>query len=170
MVTIDRILCPVDLSAFSHHALRHALALAEWYRARITIFHAYSGPRSVLPPLLAADSVVSPIQAEEVAEEVRRFCGASINGHEHVEILARNGIATREIVELAEELPADFVGARYARSNRFRSTVSRICDRKSASQYDCSRDDNPAADRGWFDVVQDHSVSTGFLPGFDARM
>ena len=109
MVTIDRILCPVDLSAFSHHALRHALALAEWYRARITIFHAYSGPRSVLPPLLADDSVLSPIQAEEVAEEVRRFCGASINGYEHVEILARDGIATREIVELAEELPADLL-------------------------------------------------------------
>ena len=28
MVNIDRILCPIDLSAFSHHALRHALALA----------------------------------------------------------------------------------------------------------------------------------------------
>src|SRR5687768_7233535 len=110
MVTIDRILCPVDLSAFSHHALRHALALAAWYRARITIFHAYSVPRSLLPPLLVADPPLPPpIRAEEVAEEVRRFCGASINGHEHVETLARNGAAAEEIVGLAEELPADLL-------------------------------------------------------------
>lgn len=110
MVTIDRILCPVDLSAFSLHALRHALALAEWYRAPITIFHAYSVPRALLPPLLAADPPLPPlIRAEEVAEEIRRFCGAAINGHEHVEILARDGTAVEKILELAEELPADLL-------------------------------------------------------------
>ena len=37
MVNIDRILCPVDLSDFSHHALRHALALAAAHRARVTV-------------------------------------------------------------------------------------------------------------------------------------
>jgi hypothetical protein len=30
MVEINRILCPVDLSEFSRHALDHALALVPW--------------------------------------------------------------------------------------------------------------------------------------------
>ena len=49
MVNIERILCPVDLSVFSRDALHHALALARWYEAQVTVFHVYSAPQSVVP-------------------------------------------------------------------------------------------------------------------------
>ena len=39
MVNITRMLCPVDLSQFSRDALHHALALARWYEAQVTVFH-----------------------------------------------------------------------------------------------------------------------------------
>ena len=41
MVTIDRILCPVDLSASSRAALQQALALARWYEAKVTVLHVF---------------------------------------------------------------------------------------------------------------------------------
>ena len=49
MVNIERILCPVDLSVFSRDALHHALALARWYEAQVTVFHVYSAPQPVVP-------------------------------------------------------------------------------------------------------------------------
>ena len=33
MVSINRILCPIDFSDFSLDALRHGLRLAQWYSA-----------------------------------------------------------------------------------------------------------------------------------------
>jgi nucleotide-binding universal stress UspA family protein len=50
MVNINRILCPVDLSEFSRDALHHALMLAAWYDAQVTVVHVYSAP----PPLVPA--------------------------------------------------------------------------------------------------------------------
>ena len=41
MVSINRILCPIDFSDFSLDALRHGLALAHWYSAHLTLFHVY---------------------------------------------------------------------------------------------------------------------------------
>ena len=37
MVEIKQILCPVDLSDTSRHALEHAFAFARWYKARVTV-------------------------------------------------------------------------------------------------------------------------------------
>jgi nucleotide-binding universal stress UspA family protein len=49
MVNINRTLCPVDLSEVSRDALHHALALAKWYEARVTVFHVYSALQPLLP-------------------------------------------------------------------------------------------------------------------------
>lgn len=39
MLSIKRILCPVDLSGAPHHAVEHALALGRWYGARVIALH-----------------------------------------------------------------------------------------------------------------------------------
>lgn len=76
MVQISRILCPVDCSEFSRRALEHAVALARWYGAQVTVFHVYTAPQ----PLVAVTGtpgdipLLPPVQPEEVIEEVRRFC------------------------------------------------------------------------------------------------
>ena len=60
MVTINRILCPVDLSEFSLDALRHAMALAKWYAARVTVLSVYSGPQPILPGNAMPGNVALP--------------------------------------------------------------------------------------------------------------
>ena len=39
MRELERILCPVDLSDESRHAIEHALVIARWYKAGITALH-----------------------------------------------------------------------------------------------------------------------------------
>ena len=39
MIQINRILCPVDFSAFSKRALGQAVALTRWYKAHLTVLH-----------------------------------------------------------------------------------------------------------------------------------
>lgn len=56
MVNITRILCPVDFSETSQHALEHAAALARWYSATLTVFHAY---RLSMPVMAMAPGMVA---------------------------------------------------------------------------------------------------------------
>jgi nucleotide-binding universal stress UspA family protein len=57
MIRVTRILCPVDFSESSQHALDHAAALARWYEARLTLLHVFASlPTLDLPPLVLADA------------------------------------------------------------------------------------------------------------------
>ncbi len=41
MIEIKRILCPVDFSDHSRHALHHAAAVARWYESTITLLYVH---------------------------------------------------------------------------------------------------------------------------------
>jgi len=41
MIEIKRILCPVDFSDHSRHALHHAAAIAQWYESTITLLYVH---------------------------------------------------------------------------------------------------------------------------------
>jgi nucleotide-binding universal stress UspA family protein len=71
MVEIKNILCPVDFSSPSRHALDHAVGLATWYGAAITVLHVHpiAVPVLAINPLLAPDIVQSVAVAD--AERVR---------------------------------------------------------------------------------------------------
>jgi nucleotide-binding universal stress UspA family protein len=62
MIEINRILCPIDFSEYSDHALRYAMKLASWYRARLHVLH-------VMPPM-------QPSSTSELAAAGRRLVGA----------------------------------------------------------------------------------------------
>jgi nucleotide-binding universal stress UspA family protein len=52
MIAIDTILCPVDFSEVSQHALDHAAAIARWYEARLRVLHVVVNlPATDLPRL-----------------------------------------------------------------------------------------------------------------------
>jgi nucleotide-binding universal stress UspA family protein len=68
MLQIGRILCPVDFSDASHHALDHAVMIAGWYRARITALHVRHPAFLVEPPILFAELGATPISTLEDAE------------------------------------------------------------------------------------------------------
>ena len=76
MIQIRRILCPVDLSECSRHALSHALAIARWYESSVTLLH-------VMPRVAAGTHVsavegfppvaITPATNDEVLTAVRQF-------------------------------------------------------------------------------------------------
>lgn len=60
MIEIRRILCPIDFSDASRHALEHSVVIAGWYGSRITALHVGHVPswqrrraaaRIALPPV-----------------------------------------------------------------------------------------------------------------------
>jgi nucleotide-binding universal stress UspA family protein len=112
MAEIKRILCPVDFSDTSRHALEHAFAFARWYEARVTVLHVLSVPIPVMPltgvPLGA--SALPPLQSEDVSEEVRRFIG-STNGAapDTADVAVVEGGAVREILRQAEHPTVDLL-------------------------------------------------------------
>ena len=57
MISIAHVLCPIDFSEISHHALAHAAAIARWYEARLTILYVFPNlPAVDVPPLVLDDS------------------------------------------------------------------------------------------------------------------
>ncbi len=110
MITIRRILCPVDLSDTSLRALQHAAALAGWYESSLTALYV----DTALPIEHVADfAVASPValeatRASRALQDVRTFASrASVTGV---------GVAVEEsthvegaILEAARALPADLI-------------------------------------------------------------
>jgi hypothetical protein len=57
MITMSRILCPVDFSEHSAHAVAHAVAMARWYEARLTMLYVWINQGAAdLPPLVLGDA------------------------------------------------------------------------------------------------------------------
>jgi nucleotide-binding universal stress UspA family protein len=109
MVSINRILCPIDFSDFSLDALRHGLRLAQWYSARLSLLHVYqvSQPLSVENPP-GSVPVFVPADPNEIAKEVRRFCAPLVEpSGQNVEVIVTPGDAAREIRTEAERVPSD---------------------------------------------------------------
>ena len=81
-VRIHHILCPIDFSEGSRRALDHAVALARWYHARLSVVHVYplsipvygipyTGPEGLQPVVLTEierQQLLSRLDAEVVED------------------------------------------------------------------------------------------------------
>jgi nucleotide-binding universal stress UspA family protein len=111
MVTIGRILCPVDFSDFSRLALDYAVALARWYGSRLTVLHVHHA----LVPAAAQLAPFAPVEPIVVAasdlEHIRRRLAAYVPAEAQarlpLEATAVEGDPAREI--LAEAVSADMI-------------------------------------------------------------
>ena len=106
VVNINRILCPVDLSVVSRHAVDHAFALAKWYEAHLTFLYVSPPPPLPAPPadLAGTASVLPPLPPDIVADDIRHFCGlAPDSPTDAISIVVRDGSPVREIVHAAED-------------------------------------------------------------------
>jgi nucleotide-binding universal stress UspA family protein len=108
-VEIRRILCPVDFSEASSHAVDQAIAIAGWYKARLTGLH-------VCVPVFApafgmsapADRVPQPEQQRahlQLGELFRRAAAAGID----TDMAVDAGEPASVILERAARLPADMI-------------------------------------------------------------
>lgn len=104
MIELNRILCPIDFSAFSDRALRYAMKLAMWYGARLHVLH-------VMPPLppstmnaLAATS--RALTSRNLQSVVDRYGQPKVDVG--TELVESDDAATR-ILECAETFDADLI-------------------------------------------------------------
>ena len=59
MIDIRTILCAVDFSDFSRHALEHAVQLARWFKSNLTVLYVYPPP--VAPPPVLFGGLPGPL-------------------------------------------------------------------------------------------------------------
>ena len=62
MVTIRSILCPVDFSSHSRHALQHGAQLARWFQATLNVLYVYAPPGQ--PPPVVFGGLPGPVSME----------------------------------------------------------------------------------------------------------
>ncbi len=111
MLDIRRILCPVDFSDASQHALDHAVMIAGWYRARITALHVRHPAFLIEPPILFTDFGGGAVATLEDAETRLQHWLAPVRAAGIAcDVLAVDGSnAAGQIVAAAGTLEADLI-------------------------------------------------------------
>jgi nucleotide-binding universal stress UspA family protein len=111
MVALKRVLCPVDLSELSIHALAYAGSIAEWYRSDLTVLHVVPtfDPMEVRGALFDPVQFVYPMTPEQIEERLRdavRAAGVTLDG---ARVAARAGEPTDVILREVLATEADLV-------------------------------------------------------------
>lgn len=113
MVAITRIVCPIDFSDFSKHALEHALAVARWYHAQVTVLHVV--PQQPLPISQSefdgyqATPFLPPVDLGPATEAVQRFCAVVAPDGRALDTVVRTGHPLLEIVDEVGACSADLL-------------------------------------------------------------
>ena len=115
MIRIKSILCPVDFSDVSHHALEHAVMLARWYHATLYVLHVH---RLAMPTTGIGPYVAEAVQPQVLTERERSQLSGSLRelveparaGGAAVEILLDEGLNVAQTVEeRAQALSVDLI-------------------------------------------------------------
>jgi nucleotide-binding universal stress UspA family protein len=114
MVSIRRILCSVDFSRFSQHALQQATALAREFGAELTVLHAAAvAPVTSLAPIgapLALEPArLAPEERRAIAAHLRDFIAdaGAPGGAVLTQIVEQDPVAA--IIDTAGRWPADLI-------------------------------------------------------------
>lgn len=110
-IQFEHILCPTDFSVFSERALRHAAALARRFEARLTVLHVIPQwtPYTHAPAYFPAPMLANPSLCRHVEEDLREAIAPIVDSGVAVETMLREAEPWREILTVAEELPADLL-------------------------------------------------------------
>lgn len=112
MISIKRILAPVDLSELSEKALQYAAELAEKLGAQLTVLYVVAEPAAVLPDMMMPVPVAAPDLDElmvsgkqSLTELIASKNLSRLNAQQEVRI----GEAGEEILAAATDIKADLV-------------------------------------------------------------
>ena len=108
MPTFTQILCPVDFSDTSRHALQLAVALAAWSKARLTLQYVYVPMFAPVPLLPVPDERVPAGELARVTDEVRRF-GMAAGCATDTVVVADIGYPSIEVLKRASHDKADLI-------------------------------------------------------------
>ncbi len=111
MIEIRRILCPIDFSDASRHALEHAVAIARWYQSEITAMHVVLPEVLLEPPLLFADMPRTAIvdRHSAVEEQLRAWLERAHGMGVKTDLLVDDGHPASRILERAGALRPDLI-------------------------------------------------------------
>ena len=110
-IRMNKILCPVDFSQSSDHALTYALEMARTFDAQLTLLHVVEVP--FLPSYAMAGVPDLSLPMEQIEEGARkglaRLADQCRTKHDKVATELRTGTAFMEIITFARQLDADLV-------------------------------------------------------------
>lgn len=115
MIEIKRILCPIDFSDYSGHALDYAVAMAGWYGASVTALHVYSEwPAVGIVPAFGPDALpavrLSAVDHDAVLAQMRAFVRPHATGGVAIDAqLLEAPDVHREVLAQAKEMGADLL-------------------------------------------------------------
>jgi len=110
VITIRRILCPVDFSPFARRALDHAAALSRWYEAALTVVHV----TPLMPTVFGlepapSEAMLAPFDREAVGRELATFVGKAAEGRPEPQLRVLGGPTVGTILSLAAESATDLI-------------------------------------------------------------
>ena len=109
MSDVKRILCPVDFSDASTHAVEQATAIAGWYKASITALHVYDPLFMPVPGLPVPKDRVPDAEVQLVREQTAACFAAAAAAGLRVDVEVEIGRPASQILERAARLPADMI-------------------------------------------------------------
>lgn len=111
MLQINRILCPVDLSDSSRHAITHAVMMAKWYKARVTALHVCNPVVVPSTDFVVAGTpsvaLLTEAEVEDVNAQIVRWFG-SVEPVQ-IDVVIDNGNVANRVLDRALSLPADLI-------------------------------------------------------------
>jgi nucleotide-binding universal stress UspA family protein len=117
MLELKQILCPVDFSDPSRHAVEHAVVFARWYGSRIVGLHVFQPLFVPVPGFELAgyqsaevsDQVARALDPEVLKRDVEAVLCAAKTAGVPTEARVEMGAPAKRIVECAAALPADLI-------------------------------------------------------------
>ena len=109
MTTIKRILCPVDFSEASRHAIEHALAIARWSKASVSALHVYRPSDGSSESQLRSDERACDVTPTQLRANTAAWVEEASPHGVVLDVLSRTGQPVHEILDLARSLPADMI-------------------------------------------------------------
>src|SRR5581483_5879379 len=111
MRTISRVLCPVDLSDVSRHAIDHAVLMARWYDAKIIAIHVASTSVTPAAAFAVAGAAYIPALTANDIEDLRHQVLACFRAARplEVEVVIDTGQPAACILERAAAVAADLI-------------------------------------------------------------
>jgi nucleotide-binding universal stress UspA family protein len=110
-IAMHRILCPTDFSPASEHAFEHAVALATWYEAALTILHVTSN--TIVPfsevAYIGNPMLMDPVVLDQTMSQLAALAAPARKIGLRTDTEVREGKPAAEILDVARDLPADLV-------------------------------------------------------------
>ena len=112
MTEFKHILCPVDFSDASRHALDQAIAIAGWYEAHVTGLHVIAPAFAFEPPMLFAERGnlnALGVDIDQVRTRLDDWMAPAIAARVPFETGICEGRPAESVLAFARSLPADLI-------------------------------------------------------------